>query len=229
MALFCQNTAQALVINNKMESGMLNLVRKVLLVCLLIPGLAVAAEYEAGKHYMVLESPVPTRDSSKVEVVELFWYGCPHCFRFEPLLDKWHSTVAEDVDFWHSPAMWNDRMKIHAKAYFTADVLGVLPTMHMAIFTAMNVDRQKLQKEGEIAELFVKNGVKKSDFDKAFNSFGVESSVRQADSRARGYKITGTPEMVVNGKYRVSASTAGSAEKMLSVVNFLIDMERKAK
>lgn len=207
---------------------MLKVVRNILLICLFFPGTLMAAEYVAGAHYQVLPTPVPTRDAKKIEVVELFWYGCVHCYKFEPVLQKWHATAPADVDFWHSPAMWNERMQTHAKIYFTADALGVLDQVHNDTFKAINVDRKKLLDEDEIATLFVKNGVSKDDFSKAYNSFGVSSSVRQADARARGYKITGTPEMVVNGKYRVSSSTAGGQEKMLDVVNFLIEKERQA-
>lgn len=208
---------------------MLKVLRNIVLVCLFSPAMAMADDYIAGQHYQVLASPVPTLSGDKIEVVELFWYGCSHCYSFEPLLEKWQPTLSDDVEFTHSPAMWNERMNTHAKIYYTAEVLGVLDKAHSAVFKAMNVDRKKLLEEDDIAALFATLGVSKDDFGKAFNSFGVSSSVRQADARARGYKITGTPEMVVNGKYRISASTAGGQAKMLDVANYLIEKERKAK
>ncbi len=208
---------------------MLKVLRNILLVCLFSPAIVMAEDYVAGQHYQVLANPVPTLNADKIEVVELFWYGCPHCFKFEPLLDKWSATLADDVDFSHSPAMWNERMTTHAKIFYTAEVLGVQDKAHNAVFTTMNVENKKLLDEDEIAALFATFGVSKKDFSKAFNSFGVSSSTRQADARARGYKITGTPEMVVNGKYRISGSTAGSQAKMLDVANYLIEKERQAK
>lgn len=184
--------------------------------------------YQAGKHYTVLEQPVRTRDSDKVEVVELFWYGCPHCYHFEPLIKAWKSKAPDYVDFWQSPAVWNNKMKLHAQAFFAAKALGVLDKLHEPIFTALVVERKRLASPGEIASLFANYGVSEDDFNKAFNSFGVTSQVKQADARARSYQITGTPELVVNGKYRVSAGMAGGQAEMLKVTDFLIAKERAA-
>jgi thiol:disulfide interchange protein DsbA len=162
-------------------------------------------------------------------VVELFWYGCSHCFQFEPLLAKWEPALAKDVDFHRSPAMWNKLMAVHAQAFYAAEALGVLNKLNQPLFEALNVQRKRLESEDEIAELFVANGVTDADFRKAFNSFGVQSKVKQADARQRSYKTTGTPEMIVNGKFRVSARLAGSPESMLKVVDFLIAKERAGK
>ena len=113
--------------------------------------------------------------------------------------------------------------------YYTAEVLGVLETMGPVLFKAMNVDRKRLQSEDEIRELFVANGVSAQDFDKAFESFGVDSMVRQATARARAAKISGTPSLMVEGKYRVSARKAGGQAGMLEVVDFLVAKERQAR
>jgi protein dithiol oxidoreductase (disulfide-forming) len=198
------------------------------LLVLLMPLLACgqAEKYIAGTSYEVLESPVRTRDSSKVEVVEVFWYGCSHCYNFEPVLQKWHQRQAEDVDFWQSPALWNEQMKTHAQIFYTAKSLGVLDKMHAAIFTAINVERKRLTSQSEIENLFLDYGVKAEDVNKTFSSFGVNSQVKQADARARSYMITGTPEIVVNGKYRITARLAGGQSQMLDVVDFLVNKER---
>lgn len=192
----------------------------------LLPVANGADNFVAGQHYEVLEQPVRTRDKTRVEVVEVFWYGCSHCYKFEPLAAAWKKTAAADVDFWQSPAVWNNNMKTHAKMFFTAKALGVLDKVHMPIFTAMNIEGKRLANPKEIAALFAGYGVDKAKFEKTFNSFSVNSQVNQADARARSYKITGTPEIVVNGKYRVSARQAGTQAKMLEVVDFLIEKER---
>lgn len=188
-----------------------------------------SSNYVAGVNYEELPEPVRTSDPTKIEVVEVFWYGCGHCFHFEPILQKWEKTLAADVNFIASPAMWNPLMEVHAKAFYAAKVLGVEKQVHQPLFDAINLKKQKLQNEAELASLFAEHGVDKAAFGKAFNSFGVASQVRQADARARGYRISGTPELVVNGKYRVSAKMAGSQEKMLDIVDYLIERERKAK
>jgi thiol:disulfide interchange protein DsbA len=185
--------------------------------------------YIEGTHYERLPEAVRTADPARIEVVEVFWYGCGHCYQLEPLIKKWKPSLAADVDFRRSPAMWNKLMAVHAQAFYAAQVLGVLEKMNDPLFAALNVDRKKLETEDEIAALFAQNGVKEEDFRKAFNSFGVQSSVKQADARQRSYRITGTPEMIVNGKFRVSARLAGSPEAALKVVDFLVEKERAAR
>ena len=119
-------------------------------------------------------------------------------------------------------------MELHAKAFYAAEALGVSETMNSVMFQALNVDRKRLATEAEIAQVFIDNGVSEEDFNKAFNSFGVGSQVRQANATARGAKISGTPSVMVNGKYLISARQAGSNANMLKVADFLIERERAA-
>lgn len=186
-----------------------------------------AQEYVEGEHYDVI-SPAIRGSSEKIEVTEFFWYGCGHCYNFEPQVVQWKKSLPEDVVVTGSPAMWNGLMQLHAQAFYAADVLGVLDKMHMPLFQAINVDRRRLASEDELADLFAANGVARDDFRKAFKSFGVGSQVRQADARARAAKISGTPEMMVAGKYRITTRKAGSQPNMLKVANFLIEKERAA-
>lgn len=185
--------------------------------------------YQAGVHYEVLEQPVRTIDPTKIEVTEVFWYGCGHCFRFEPMLHQWSGALAEDVVFRQSPAMWNAVMQVHARAFYAAQALNVLDQVHQPLFNALNLERKRLADEAELAELFAVHGVDQETFLKAYQSFGVTSQVKQADARARSYQITGTPEMVVNGKYRISARMAGGQAQMLKVADFLIQQERASQ
>lgn len=198
----------------------------------LVPLVAIAQSdqttYVEGKNYDLITPALRTADPDKIEVVEFFWYGCGHCFAFEPVITAWKKNLPEDVDFHGSPAMWNPLMELHARAFYTAQVLGVLDTMHPVIFQAINVDHKRLASEDELRELFVANGVDAEDFTKAFNSFGVTSQVNQANARARAAKITGTPSMMVNGKYHISTSKAGSQAGMLKIADYLIEKERAA-
>ena len=187
-----------------------------------------AKNYVAGTDYELILPPVRSVDSDKIEVAEFFWYGCIHCYHFETLLEPWKKTLPEYVSFRGIPAVWAEQMTLHAKAYYTAEALGVLDTMHPVIFQAMNVDHKKLLSQAEIAALFTANGVSEADFNKAFNSFGVNSQVSQAVAMAKAAKLKGTPAMMVNGKYYISQQTAGSQADMLKVVNFLIEKERAA-
>jgi len=194
----------------------------------LTPLSAIAQDYVAGEHYDVI-SPAIRGDNETIEVTEFFWYGCGHCYNFEPQLAQWKKGLAEDVKVVGSPAMWNGLMEVHAKAFYAAETLGVLDKVHMPLFQALNVDRKRLASEDELAALFAANGVPEDEFRKAFNSFGVGSQVRQANARARAAKISGTPEMMVAGKYRISTRKAGSQAGMLKVAEFLIAKERKAR
>lgn len=199
----------------------------VLLACALFAALpAAAADYVAGKHYQVLETPVRPADSARIEVTEVFWYGCGHCFTFEPMLERWAQGLGADVVLTRSPAIWHPTMELHARAYYTAKALGVLDKLHKALFDAMNLEQNRLANEDAIAEIFVAQGVAAEDFHKSFNSFGVRSAVRQADARQRGYQVSGTPEMVVDGKYRINARMAGGHQGMLAVADHLIALER---
>ncbi len=193
----------------------------------------VAAEevkvYQQGEDYDLVTPAIRTANPDKIEVVEFFWYGCGHCYHFEPLISQWKKSLPDDVEFKGSPAVWAPQMELHSKMFYAAEVLGVSDKMHLVLFQAMNVDRKRLSSEDEIAELFVANGVSKEDFSKAFNSFGVGSMVRQATARARAAKISGTPEMMVNGKYRISTRKGFSQAEMLKVVDFLSEKERAAK
>lgn len=185
-----------------------------------------ADTYTAGKHYEVLETPVRTSDPKRIEVAEVFWYGCSHCFTFEPIVSTWASQLPEDVNFMHSPAIWHKSMGLHARAYYTAKALKVLDSVHLAIFEAMNLKKNKLANKEAIGKIFVAQGVDLDKFNKTFDSFGVVSATKQADARQRSYGIKGTPEMVVNGKYRLSAKMAGGQNGMLNVADYLINLER---
>ncbi|NQY02961.1 MAG: thiol:disulfide interchange protein DsbA/DsbL [Halieaceae bacterium] len=200
------------------------------LVLLLSATFALAQDdnWVAGTHYDVISPAIRTANPDAIEVTEFFWYGCGHCYNFEPMLGQWKKTLGEDVSFQGSPAVWNAPMELHARAYYAAQVLDVMDTMHPVIFQAMNVDRRRLASESEIAALFTANGVSEEDFTKAYNSFGVSSQVRQASARAKAAQITGTPEMMVNGKYRISTRKAGGQANMLKIADFLIAKERAA-
>ena len=197
---------------------------------LLLPVAACQAEpevaYKAGEHYEVLPQPVATIDPGKIEVAEVFWYGCSHCFHFESIVEPWKKSLPEDVNFVGVPAVWAPVMELHAKAYYTARALKVLDKMHIPIFEAMNLKKKKLQSEDEIAALFVDQGVSSDKFTKVFNSWGISQQVKIAQSKQRGYRTQGTPELVVNGKYRIS-TRAGGQQEMLKIAEFLIEHERQ--
>lgn len=197
----------------------------VLLVLLSSSVFAQMDRYIAGTDYRVLDTPVRTADSSKVEVIELFWYGCPTCYAFEPHIANWESRQTEGVDHKRLPANWNPITRLHAQAYFTAEVLGEVEAIHNPFFHEFHVNRNYLQSEVVIREFFESCGISQQDFDRVFNSFAVRTRLNQGESQMLGYGSPQTPMMYVNGKYVVEL-IGGDFQKMLDVVDYLVSIEQ---
>jgi thiol:disulfide interchange protein DsbA len=179
--------------------------------------------------YETITPAQPTHDPAKVEVIEFFWYGCPHCYDFEPLLTKWKQTLPANVEFIRQPAAFNETWTKHAKAYYTAEALGVVDKIHADFFDAVQKKNEELETEDQLAKFFVAHGVKEADFHEAYNSFPVDTKVRQSAAMAARYGITGVPAIIINGKYRTNGKLAGSHEKMIEVMNQLIQQESVKK
>ena len=189
---------------------------------------AVAQDYKEGSNYLRLSKPQPTSTTDKIEVVELFWYGCSHCFDLEPHITEWLESKPEDVEFVRLPAIVGPRWEPLAKAYYTAEVLGILDKTHPALFEAIHEKKQKFANEEQIKEFFVAQGVSAEDFKNAFNSFAVSVKVNNAKQMTRRYTITGVPTLVVNGKFSTSGKLAGGETGILKVVDYLVAQERTA-
>jgi len=177
--------------------------------------------------YETITPAQPTHDTTKVEVIEFFWYGCPHCYDFEPLLNKWKESLPKNVEFIRQPAAFNETWTNHAKAYYTAEALGIADKLHADFFDAIQKKGEALETEEQLAKFFVAHGVKEADFHEAYNSFPVDAKIRQAGAMAARYGITGVPAIIINGKYKTNGKLAGSHEKMIEVMNQLIAQESK--
>lgn len=191
---------------------------------------ALASSYDEGIEYQKISPPVPTDNPNKVEVVEVFWYGCPHCYHFEPKLVAWLKHKPKNVDFIRVPAVFPNRplWELHARAYYTAELLGVLDKTHEALFNAIHAQHQRLFDEDSLADFYAKFGVDKKLFKDTMHSFGVQMKVDRAKSLCKRYGIDGVPTLVINGKYRTFASLTNGEAGMLKVTDFLIDKEAKA-
>lgn len=188
-----------------------------------------AAGFDEGIEYLTISPPVPTSSGNKVEVVELFWYGCPHCFHLEPKLGKWLEKKPANVEFVRVPAIFNPQWAASARAYYAAEVLGVLDKIHAPMFEAIQVKKRKLYDEKSLAAFFAEHGVKQADFLSAYQSFAVDTKLRRAIDLTKRYKIDGVPAMVVNGKYLTHGRIAHGHDGMLQVVDFLIKQESGGK
>lgn len=187
-----------------------------------------SARFQLGVHYERLSPTQPTSSSpDKIEVAEVFWYGCPHCYSFDPYLSRWESEQPEDVRFVRIPVMWNPTNEIHARIYYTAEALNRLEVIHPAVFDAMHRQGKTLTREADIREFFIANGVSGEDFDKTFRSFAVESKLKKALNLTQRYRISSVPVLVINGKYLATGPEVKSFDDMLAVTGELIERERQ--
>lgn len=198
------------------------------LVCVFAVSMGATAQttYAEGTHYTRLTQPVRTAKPGKIELTEVFSYACGHCFTFEPLIKKYISELPEDVNFVSTHIVWDGLTTLLARALYTAEALKVKDKAHDAMFKAIHLERKPVRDEKTIREIFVTSGVDGTKFDKAFNSFGVNSMIRQADAKVKGYKISSTPQLVVNGTYVIEPRAGVSHDEMLKIADFLINKVR---
>lgn len=209
---------------------MRNLILSATLVAASVFGMtAQAAEPVAGKEYVELSNAVPVSVPGEIEVVELFWYGCPHCYNFEPYVNKWTEKLPADVNFKRVPAMFGGAWDAHGQMFLTLEAMGVEHSVHAAVFDAIQNQRKQLTKPEDMADFLATQGVDKDKFLATFNSFAIKGQVQKAKELAKKYEITGVPSMVVNGKYRFDLGTAQGPEGVLNVADFLVAKERAAK
>ena len=197
-------------------------------VCLLLFfSCAQAEEYVQGRHYQILDNPTITRNPSKVEVVEVFWFGCNHCYALESYIQPWKKNLPNDVDFWKSHITWNAQAETHARLFYSAKALGIEEKAIPAAFTAIWREGRNLLGNSEVEYFFKGFGIEKERYLSVSNSFGVNNAVKQANNRMRQWAVTGVPTIIVNGKYKVSGTREIGTTKLLDVVDFLIEKERK--
>lgn len=193
-------------------------------------GKTAITNYVEGTHYEKITPAQPTQLApDKVEVVELFWYGCPHCFKFEPYVKKWLKNKPANVEFIRMPASLNARWKLHAGAYYVAELLNITDKVHEPLFNELNKNRGSLANPRALAEFFSKYGVDEEKFLKIYDSFAVRTRLNRDYSQAKRYGIRSVPTVIINGKYRTNATLAGGTnEDLIKVINYLVEKESSA-
>jgi len=200
-------------------------------VMLLAAGTASAAfTPQQGVNYKLLTPAQPTSAApGKVEVVEVFWYACGHCYLLEPKLEAWsRSGKPANAELVRLPATWNNSLKTHARLFYTMELLGK-QNLNAEIWREINLKGNRLDTPAAIETFFTSRGVSKADFQRAFASFAVDSKIMKAEDLNRRYKITATPTVIVNGKYVTDVSMAGSEDKLFEVINALVAREKPAR
>lgn len=191
---------------------------------------AAAPSLTEGEQYKLLKPAQPTTVApGKVEIVEVFWYACPHCFTVQPKAEAWvKKGMPANAQYVWIPATWNDLTKTHARIFYTIELLGK-PRLSDEVFREINLKGNRLETPAKIEAFFVAHGVSKADFQKAFASFAVESKIRRAEDLNRRYKIVGTPTWVVAGKYVTDVSMAGSEDALFQVLGALVAQEKPVR
>lgn len=201
--------------------------RKIITVLTLSLGLcfsaAAAAQFTEGEHYAVLRAPQPVQTGDKIEVLELFWYGCPHCYRLEPYIQRWlRGGKPDNAEYVPLPAVLRESWGFHARVFYTFEALGAMEALHEEFYDAIHKLRKSMRNAEDAADFAAEHGVDREEFLSAFNSFGVETRLRQGAARSTRYAAPGVPSIIVDGKYRTSVSAAGGPEELMEVVNFLV-------
>jgi thiol:disulfide interchange protein DsbA len=180
---------------------------------------------DEGIDYRTLSQPLETESGDKVEVLEFFWYGCPHCYHLEPALDQWLAKQPDHVQFRRVPAVLGRGWVNHARAYFAAELLGVLDKVHVALFEALHEKKLRLFDEDSIADWFAAQGVDREQFLAAYRSFVVDMKVRRVGQLGQQAGLDGVPSFVVNGKYVTSPTQTAGSDRLFPVLDALIAME----
>ncbi len=204
-----------------MRKMMSSLAAAVLMTLFTTAASAVPMNYVEGTHYFPTAEKLATSDDTVVEIVEMFSYTCPHCFRLEPAIDEWKQTLPENVKFVKVPAIFRDSWLELAKVYYAAEATGDLELLHPRLFNAIHVEKRRLNTEEQLLDFVEEQGVERASFAKMMNSFSVQSKVKKALVMSQTSGITGVPSFIVDGEYRTDASSAGSAEELFEVIDQL--------
>jgi thiol:disulfide interchange protein DsbA len=193
-----------------------------------------AGPWVAGKNYDVLSPSQPTDvPAGKVEVIEFFWYACPHCYALDPTVETWRKNKPAYIDFRRVPATWTEEHRAHARLFYTLQALGKLDDLHGKVLAEIHQQGDLLYVPGDEKATLAKqvqfaraNGIAESDFISAYNSFGVQSNLQHADDLARRDRIDSVPTFVINGKYVTDAGMAGDSSKLMQLIDDLAASEK---
>ncbi|KVC99313.1 thiol:disulfide interchange protein DsbA/DsbL [Burkholderia ubonensis] len=184
----------------------------------------------AGKDYEVMKAPQPvSAPAGKVEVIEFFWYGCPHCYEFEPTVEAWVKKQGDKVDFKRIPVAFRDDFIPHSKLFYAVSALGISEKVTPAIFNAIHKQKNYLLTPQAQADFLASQGVDKKKFMDAYNSFSVQGQVKQSAELLKSYNIDGVPTIVVQGKYKTGPAYTNSLEGTAQVLDYLVKQVQDKK
>ena len=191
------------------------------------PWAAAQGEFAEGRDFRRLGTPAPVPGHGKIDVVEFFWYGCPHCNALEPALEAWSEKLPADVQLRRMPVIFGALHEGHARLFFALEAMGLLPTLHRRVFAALHVQRRRLDKFDDIAAFVAEQGVDRAKFTEAYNAFGTATKLKQSQQLQQAYNLDGVPALGIAGRFLTAGSMAGSNERALRVADHLIARSRK--
>ena len=188
------------------------------------------ARFAAGKDFLKLDRPVPTdAEAGKIELIEFFWYSCPHCNAFEPTFAEWVKNAPKDVVVRRMPVAFRDDFAPQQRLFFTLEAMGLLDKLHAKVFQAVHVERLPLNTDASIQTWIEKQGIDKTKFADTFKSFGVASKLKRAVQLQNDFKIEGVPSLGVAGKFYIDGTLAGTMERALQVAESLLTQVRQGR
>ena len=196
-----------------------------------LPGVAQAQAFKEGSDYLMLDKPAPTEvPAGQVEVVEFFWYSCPHCNTFEPQLEAWTKKAPKDVSLRRVPVSFRPDFEPQQRLFYVLEGMGKVEELHKKVFYAIHVDKQPLNTEALLTAWAEKQGINKAKFTEMYNSFSVSTKVRKATQLQNLYKVDGVPALGIGGRYYTSGDLAKTMDRALQVADYLVGQSRgKAK
>jgi thiol:disulfide interchange protein DsbA len=185
--------------------------------------LGVNAQFIEGKDYAVISEAQPIKTGEKIEVREMFWYGCPHCYSLEPHVQRWKSNMPENAAFVAQPAIFSAGWEFHARAFYTFETLGIVDKVHGAFFDQIHRKKRNANSLSDLQDFLATYDMDPDDVKNAYNSFVVDSQLGNARVNSMKYEIRGVPAVIIDGKYRTSTTMAGSEAGMFDIIEFLIE------
>ena len=203
----------------------------IFIILIMIYSLVSGVQPEPGVNFKTTKESIPTKSTDKIEVVELFWYGCVHCFNMDPYLDKWADDLPKDVTFKRIPAIPRKDWVASAKAYYALESLGLLNKLHEKLFDAIHKEKTIKHNDTKalISWIALTGKLEKKDVEAAFNSFSMKSKLSKSFKIFKAAGATGVPTIIIDGKYFTSSTMAGSEKNAIDIMNFIIKNVRKDK
>lgn len=188
-----------------------------------------AADWEQGVNYFEIAKPQPVETGDKIEVRELFWYGCPHCYALEPFIENWVKNKPKNAEYVLMPGIFQQASEFHARAFYAFQALGIVDKVHRDFYDEIHQRGNRIITLDGLVQFVAKYGVGEKQFKDAFNSFAVDANVRNAKRMFTAYGATGVPTIIVDGRYRATVGSAGGHQQLLNLINFLVDKAAKER